>query len=37
MNKFTRQEIAQLYFNVSPGTFSNEKEKFLSYLSEYYE
>lgn len=37
MEKYSREEIAQLYFNTSANNFSRKKERYLNHLSEYYE
>ena len=36
MQKYTRKELAELYFNISVNTFNNQKKKYLDHLSQYY-
>lgn len=35
--KYSGKQLAELLFNVSPGTFRNDKESYLNYMSEFFE
>lgn len=35
--KYSGKQLAELLFNVSPGTFRNDKESYLKYMSEFFE
>jgi len=35
--KYSGKELAEELFNISAGTFRNQKQKYLDYMSEFYE
>jgi len=37
MEEYTASELANCFFGVSPKSFSNRRQYYLNYLSQYYE